>query len=149
MRRDPELLTVEECRATPRNSSATWATTAATKNSLTPNAPSSAGSGRVRGAGDPKVADDSGVADSADAWHHCPMSTVQLISELKALPARERARVIRAATPATNLAGRAAGRRKNPKARVIWPDLAELKRKVYGDRLLPNLVLLEREETRC
>ena len=76
------------------------------------------------------------------------MSTIQLISELKALPARERARVIRAAMPATNPAGRATGKRQKPQARVTWPDLTELKRKVYGNRRLPNLVLLEREEGR-
>ena len=76
------------------------------------------------------------------------MSTVQLISELKALPARERARVIRAVLPAAKLASRPAGVRKAPMVRVTWPDLADLKRRVYGDRLLPNLVLLEREGAR-
>jgi hypothetical protein len=76
------------------------------------------------------------------------MSTTQLIAELKALPARERARVIRAVMPALKPAGPVAITRRAPKGRVMWPDLAGLKRKVYGDRQLPNLVLLEREEAR-
>ena len=76
------------------------------------------------------------------------MSTTQLILELNALPARERARVIRAVMPALHPASHAAVRRKTTKGKVTWPDLADLKRKVYGDRLLPNLVLLEREDAR-
>ena len=76
------------------------------------------------------------------------MSTMQLISELKALPAVERARVIRAVMPAAKAAARPASKGRTPKGKVTWPDLADLKRRVYGDRLLPNLVLLEREEAR-
>ena len=76
------------------------------------------------------------------------MSTMQLISELKALPPSERARVIRAVMPAAKPVSRPAGKGGTPKGKVTWPDLADLKRRVYGDRLLPNLVLLEREEAR-
>ena len=76
------------------------------------------------------------------------MSTAQLIAELKALPARERARVIEAAAPVPKPK---AGLRSKPALprRVTWPDLAEMKKKVFGGRRLPNLVLLEREEAPC
>lgn len=73
---------------------------------------------------------------------------MQLITELKALPADERARVIRAVMPAAKPAARPVGKGRTPKGKVTWPDLADLKRRVYGDRVLPNLVLLEREEAR-
>lgn len=73
------------------------------------------------------------------------MSTAELISALRALPPRERARVARAIMPATDSAVRA---EDTATGRVTWPDLTAWKRKIYGDRLLPNLVLIEREETR-
>ena len=76
------------------------------------------------------------------------MSTAELISKLRALSPRERDRVVRAVRPVKKTAGRAAGSSKTATRKVTWPDLAALKRKIYGDRVLPNLVLLEREEMR-
>ena len=77
-----------------------------------------------------------------------PMSTAELISKLRALSPRERDRVVRAVMPVKKTAGRAAGSAKTARRKVTWPDIAALKRKIYGDRVLPNLVLLEREEMR-
>jgi hypothetical protein len=76
------------------------------------------------------------------------MSSAELISKLKALPARERERVIRAV-----LVGPKSGTGKHvgkltPTRKAKWPDLSEMKRKVYGGREVPNMVLLEREEAR-
>ena len=76
------------------------------------------------------------------------MSTADLISELRALSSRERARIIRAVIRATDSKDRATAAAKPAVRKVKWPDLAALKRKIYGDRLMPNLVLLEREEMR-
>ncbi len=78
------------------------------------------------------------------------MSNAELISKLKALPARERERVIRAVMvgpePARDTPGGKAIPTRTRKAN--WPDLSEMKRKVYGERTVPNMVLLEREEAR-
>lgn len=71
------------------------------------------------------------------------MSATELLKQVKALPARERNRFLLAvltldeATPT-----RSNGRKK----RVTWPDVEARARRIFGDRVLPNLVLLEREE---
>ena len=69
------------------------------------------------------------------------MSVVELIKQLKALPARERERVFLAIlaldqdSPAPRVT-----------KRVKWPDIERRAKRIFGGRVLPNLVLLEREE---
>jgi hypothetical protein len=70
------------------------------------------------------------------------MSAVELLREVKALPARERERLLLAllkleAKPFdVKLKGR----------RVKWPDIEARTKRIFGERVFPNLVLLERQE---
>ena len=72
------------------------------------------------------------------------MSVVELIKQFKKLPAREREKVFWAIlaldeeTPTPS---------KKKAKRVKWPDVEARAKKIFGDRVLPNLVLLEREES--
>ena len=70
------------------------------------------------------------------------MSTVELLKQVEALSAREREKFLLALlkleakpTPA---------KRRN--GRVTWPDVELRARRIFGKRVLPNLVLLERQE---
>ena len=71
------------------------------------------------------------------------MTTGELLEQFKALPPSERQRVFKAL-----LALEANESKSLPlKAkRVKWPDVEARARRIFGDRQLPNLVLLEREE---
>jgi len=72
-----------------------------------------------------------------------PMSTVELLNHVKTLPSRERRKFVTAvlameSTPPS---------RRSPKTkRVKWPDVEARAKRIFGDRMLPNLVLLERRE---
>jgi len=66
-----------------------------------------------------------------------------LIKRVKALPAREREKVFLAILALEE--GSLPARRKETK-RVQWPDIEARAKRIFGDRILPNLVLLEREE---
>lgn len=71
------------------------------------------------------------------------MSAVELLKQVKALPAPEREKFLLAVlTLEEETRGRSDGRKK----RVMWPDVEARARRIFGNRLLPNLVLLEREE---
>ncbi len=64
------------------------------------------------------------------------MSVAELIQQVKALPAREREKVFLAILaleefPSVNL-------RKTK--RVKWPDIEARAKRIFGDRVLPNLV---------
>jgi hypothetical protein len=74
------------------------------------------------------------------------MSANELLEQVKSLPARERRRFFEgvhameerlAAPPPAN------GRRS-----VRWPDAEARRRRILGNRMVPNLVLLVREEER-
>jgi len=71
------------------------------------------------------------------------MSTDELVKRLKALPLRERQKVFKAMLAFEE-------NRQKPlptKTKgVKWPDVEARAKKIFGDRMLPNLVLLEREE---
>ena len=72
------------------------------------------------------------------------MSVVELLKQVKALPAREREKFFLAILaldedPPTPSNGKT--------KRVKWPDVEARAKRIFGDRVLPNLVLLEREET--
>lgn len=69
------------------------------------------------------------------------MSATELLKRVKALPTREREKFVLAVL-ALDDAPRANGKRK----RVHWPDVEARARRIFGKRVLPNLVLLEREE---
>ena len=70
------------------------------------------------------------------------MSTVELLKQVEALPAREREKFLLALL---KLEGKPANaKRKN--GRVTWPDVEERAKRIFGNRVLPNLVLLERQE---
>ena len=71
------------------------------------------------------------------------MSTAELIEEVKALPAGERRRLVEiileleeGVTPSPE-----------PAERVKWPDVEARAKRIFGNKIMPNLVLLEREES--
>jgi hypothetical protein len=71
------------------------------------------------------------------------MSATELIEQVRALPVRERQKFVLAVL-ALKESRPVTGMRKNK--RVRWPDIEARARRIFGARVLPNLVLLEREE---
>jgi mRNA-degrading endonuclease RelE of RelBE toxin-antitoxin system len=71
------------------------------------------------------------------------MSTSELVKQLKALPPRERQKVFKAILA---LEDNEPTRLPTKTKRVKWPDVEARARLIFGKRVLPNLVLLEREE---
>jgi hypothetical protein len=69
------------------------------------------------------------------------VSATELIKEVKAMPAREREKFLLAI-----LALKEEPRKPKKKRPVKWPDVEARARRIFGKRVLPNLVLLEREE---
>ena len=69
------------------------------------------------------------------------MSLTQLLKHVQDLPARQRDRLVREIL-ALDEASPAHSRTR----RVKWPDVEARARRVVGERVLPNLVLLERGE---
>ncbi len=72
------------------------------------------------------------------------MSATELIEQVRALPVRERQKFVLAVL-ALKEGSPAEGARKTK--RVRWPDVEARARRIFGERVLPNLVLLEREES--
>jgi len=70
------------------------------------------------------------------------MNVAELIRHVKALPAHEREKVFEAIL--APVCESPAARLKQAK-RVAWPDVEARAKRVFGDCVLPNLVLLERE----
>jgi len=71
------------------------------------------------------------------------MSTAELVEQVKALPPRERRRFVEIIltleedlTPSTE-----------PPERVKWPDVEARAKRIFGNKIMPNLVLVEREES--
>jgi hypothetical protein len=71
------------------------------------------------------------------------MSVAELIKQVKALPAREREKVFLAILALEESPMVRPGQTKS----VKWPDVEARAKRIFGDRVLPNLVLLEREES--
>ena len=72
------------------------------------------------------------------------MSATELLEKVKALPPLERRKFFaRVHDLEENLAIKPAHREKKP---IHWPDAEARRRKIFGDKILPNLVLLAREE---
>jgi hypothetical protein len=70
------------------------------------------------------------------------MSAVELLRQVEALPARERERFLLAL-----LKLEAKPCAAKPKSRrVKWPDIEARTKRIFGERVFPNLVLLERQE---
>ena len=72
------------------------------------------------------------------------MKAVEVLKQIKALPTREREKLFLAIL-ALEDEDRPPSRGKTK--RVKWPDVEARAKRIFGDRVLPNLVLLEREET--
>ena len=71
------------------------------------------------------------------------MSAVQLLKEVKALPPNERQKFVFALLECEDAESVApVGKLK----RVKWPDVQARARRIFGKRVFPNLVLLERSE---
>jgi hypothetical protein len=74
------------------------------------------------------------------------MSTNEVLEHVKALPPRERRKFFESVHELEiALAVEPAARRKRP---IRWPDAAARRRRILGDKVLPNLVLLAREQER-
>ena len=73
------------------------------------------------------------------------MTFAHLLKHVKALPARERARLLREILVLEEESA-AAGSAPRNAARVIWPDVEVRGKRIVGNRVMPNLVLLERGE---
>lgn len=71
------------------------------------------------------------------------MSAVELLKQVKALPQRERQKFL---LSVLTLEEDVPARLEKPARRVKWPDVEARAKRIFGDRVLPNLVLLEREE---
>ena len=72
------------------------------------------------------------------------MKAVEVLKQIKALPTRERDKLLLAILALEDeLRTPSEGQLK----RVKWPDVEARARRIFGGRMLPNLVLLEREET--
>lgn len=71
------------------------------------------------------------------------MSAIELLKKVKALPPRERQKFVLAVF---TLEDESTSRAKATAKRVKWPDVEARARRIFGVRVLPNLVLLEREE---
>jgi hypothetical protein len=71
------------------------------------------------------------------------MSTAEVVEQIKALPARERRRLIEmllkleedSTTPPSSW------------QRVQWPDVETRAKRILGNKIMPNLVLMERGES--
>ena len=70
------------------------------------------------------------------------VSAVELLKEAQSLSAQERQKLLLALI---KLEEKPRGRRTKGK-RVKWPDVESRARRIFGDRVFPNLVLLERDE---
>ena len=82
--------------------------------------------------------------------YHGGMSVSELLKHVKALSARERQRfflkVISLELEADHARVRGPGRSLKRAGRTKWPDVEARAKRIFGDRLLPNLILLERGE---
>jgi len=71
------------------------------------------------------------------------MSTSELLKQVIARPRRERQRILKAILA---LEEKDQAQRPIKTKRVKWPDVQSRAKRIFGNRVLPNLVLLDREE---
>ncbi|HEX4646652.1 MAG TPA: hypothetical protein VH598_13695 [Verrucomicrobiae bacterium] len=74
------------------------------------------------------------------------MSANEVLEQVKALPPRERRKFF-ACIHELETAIDAPPNGKRRRA-IHWPDAAARRRRIFGDKVLPNLVLLAREQER-
>ncbi len=72
------------------------------------------------------------------------MTVAQLLKRVRALPTKQRERLLREIVALET--GSTAHVSRLQKARVLWPDVEARAKRILGDRVIPNLVLLERGE---
>lgn len=72
------------------------------------------------------------------------MGVTELMKHVKALPSRERERLLREILRLEDAAATLSSGRGTKHVR--WPDVEARAKRIFGDRVLPNLVLLERGE---
>ncbi len=72
------------------------------------------------------------------------MSAVELIKRVKELSPRERQKFLLAVLSLEEVT---APRPRRVTKQVKWPDVEARAKRIFGDRVLPNLVLVERDET--
>jgi hypothetical protein len=72
------------------------------------------------------------------------MGVAEILKHVRALSPRDRQRLVKSVLALEKAPKRPKKRRA--KGKVVWPDILERQRKIFGDRVLPNLVLLERED---
>ena len=70
------------------------------------------------------------------------MSTAGLVEQVKALSAPERRRLVEIIL---QLEEDSTATPTSPR-RIKWPDIEARAKRIFGNRTLPNLVLMEREE---
>jgi len=71
------------------------------------------------------------------------MSANEVLEQVKALPPQERRKFFtRVHDLETAIEAPLNGKQKR---RIRWPDAAARRRRIFGDKVLPNLVLLARE----
>jgi hypothetical protein len=81
-----------------------------------------------------------------DLGYTFAMSANDLLEKVKSLSPRERRKFLQKVHELENgFAVQKTTQRKKP---IHWPDAAARRRKIFGDKVLPNLVLLAREEER-
>ena len=87
-----------------------------------------------------------GFAPEAGLLYSPTMSATELLEKVKSLPLRERRKFFERVhqLEESSLAPVRAGRKRSCR----WPDAAARRRRIFGDKVLPNLVLLAREEER-
>ena len=74
------------------------------------------------------------------------MSANELLEQVKALPPRERRKFLDGIQVLEwEICAQTAPQRQRA---VRWPDAAERRRRIFGDKVMPNLVLAAREEER-
>ena len=70
------------------------------------------------------------------------MSTAELVEQVKALPARERRKIVEMLLEFEEHSTGASSSRQ----RIKWPDIQARAKRIFGNKTLPNLILMEREE---
>ena len=68
------------------------------------------------------------------------MSINELLEQIKALPARERRRLVEIILEFEEDSTSAAASSQ----RVQWPDVEARAKRIFGNKIIPNLVLMER-----
>lgn len=74
------------------------------------------------------------------------MSVAELIKHVKVLPAHEREKLLLAILALDDASFASAPCRTK---RVVWPDVEARAKRIFPNRVLPNLVLSEREAVEC